>query len=136
MPDDPGAAINQAQKFLNGGKLDEAPDESPMRLYSFAKDAGLIFAAFKQTFDIDMETVEMHWWKFLALFADLGAETRFCGEIIPTRYGIKTGTATKEQKQRYRDHPEIYDLPEPDTLTAEERAQEEEFMKLVQRKAE
>ena len=78
QPTDPTAACEIAVRFLNGGsETGEGEEDEPLRLYSFSKDAGFIFSAFRQTHGIDLETAELHWWKFLALFMDLGAETTF-----------------------------------------------------------
>src|SRR5690348_21742 len=67
IPPDVQQAMEQANWFLNGGEIHE-PDDAPMRLYSFAKDARFIFAAFKQTHGIDLQKDELHWWQFLSLF--------------------------------------------------------------------
>jgi hypothetical protein len=130
MPDDVGGAIEQGMKFLNSGKTEVIEDGDPMRLYSFAQDAGLIFAAFRQTHQIDLETAKIHWWAFLSLFSDLGSETTFC-QLIRLRKRVKTGTASAEEVKAAQDMGAIFDLPEPDLRTAEEREAEETFLKLV-----
>ena len=130
MPDDPGGAIEQALKFLNGGRLDEVPDESPLRLYSFQKDANFIYSAFKQTHGISLETEKLHWWRFLALFADLGADTSFC-QLIGLRKRVKTGKASKDEQAAAREMGDAFEIPEPDNRTLEEKEQEAEFMRLV-----
>jgi hypothetical protein len=125
------AALAQGVKFLDGGKVESGEEgESSPRLYSFAKDAGFIFAAFKQTHGIDLETAELHWWKFLALFMDLGSETTFCN-LVSLRKRVKTGKASKEERKAAREMGDIFDIPDPDTRTPEEKAQEDEFMRLV-----
>ena len=60
-PENVQAAIEQAIKFLNGGKADEDDGQPRPRVYSFSKDAELIFAAFYQTHGVDLQTIEMHW---------------------------------------------------------------------------
>ena len=129
-PHDLQGALEQAIKFLNGGQgQDEEDSDDSLRLYSFSKDAGFIFAAFRQTHGVDLETAEMHWWKFLALFLDLGAETTFC-QLVSLRKRIKTGKATKEELKAYRDMRDVIDLPEP--RTPEEKASLTEFVKAVE----
>jgi len=130
IPGDIAKAFEQGIKFLNGGAISDDQDESALRLYSFEKDRNLIFAAFRATHGIDLTTAELHWWAFLALFMDLGSETTFCN-VTGIRKRVADGTATKEEKKMVRDMPDIFDLPQPDTRTLEEREQEEEFMKLV-----
>lgn len=124
------AAFEVGTRFLNGGKVGESESESNLRLYSFDKDAALIFAAFRQTHGIDLETAEMHWWKFMALFADLGGETTFCN-LIGLRKRVKTGVASKEEKQAARDMGSAFDIPEPDDRTPDEREKEAEFLRMI-----
>jgi hypothetical protein len=130
MSDDVQGALEQGTKFLNGGKVEVFENANPMRLYSFSKDANLIFAAFKQTHGIDLQEEQLHWWKFLSLFMDLGSETTFC-QLIGLRKRVKTGTASKEEQQSAREMGEMFDIPEIDNRTLEEKEQEVEFMRLV-----
>lgn len=126
-------ALEQGVKFLNGGEDQSAGDQAGagIKLYSFRQDARYIFAAFRQTHGIDLEEVDhLHWWKFLALFMDLGSETTFCN-LVSLRKRIKTGKASKEEKRIYQEMRAVIEIEEPERLTAEERAQEEEFLRLV-----
>jgi len=131
VPPNVQRAWEQGVKFLDGGEEPEGSDAEPLRVYSFSQDAALIFAAFRQTHGIDLQAVEhLHWWVFLALFNDLGAETTFC-QLVSLRRRIKTGKASKEERQMAQEMRDWIDLPEPDTRTAEEREREDEFMRLV-----
>lgn len=130
MPHDVAQALEQANLFLNGGEIHES-DEVPMRLYSFAKDANLIFAAFKATHGIDLQAADLHWWVFLALFMDLGQDTTFC-QLIGLRKRIKTGKATKEEREAAREMGEMIDLPELDDRSLEEKEMAMEFEKKVE----
>lgn len=118
-------AILKGIKFLNGGK-DEAKEESGPRLYSFEQDASYIMAAFKQTHNIDLDTADLHWWKFMALFMDLGPDTTF-SNLVSLRKRIKTGKATKEERQAAREIWDIFNIPEHHTI--EEREAEDDFMR-------
>lgn len=131
-PHDLQAAIEQGMKFLNGGEQDdEDAGDLPLRLYSFHKDAGLIFAAFRQSHGIDLETAEMHWWKFLALFSDLGSETTFCG-LVGMRKRIKTGKATKEERALARELGDLLHVPEVDTRTLAEKEQDARLLQQIE----
>lgn len=123
-------ALEKAMEFLNGGVIGESSDEASMRLYSFSKDASFIFSAFRQTHGIDLQEEELHWWKFLALFMDLGADTTF-SNLIGLRKRVKTGKATKEERQIASDMGDMFEIEELDTRTYEERRQEDEFLALV-----
>lgn len=131
-PNNAQAAFDLGIQFLNGGEPGESDGGGPsMRLYSFAQDAGFIFSAFRQTHGIDLEKAEMHWWKFIALFMDLGPETTFCN-LVSLRKKIKTGKASKEERQTYREIRDVAELPELDTRTIEEKAQMNEFLRQVE----
>lgn len=124
-----GEAMKCANWFLNCGK-ESQQGELSTRLYSFSKDAELIFAAFRQTHGIDLETAQMHWWKFIALFMDLGSDTAFCN-LIGLRKRVKSGKATKEEKEAAREMGDMFDVPEADDRTIEEKEREAEFIRMV-----
>lgn len=130
IPTNGQAAVDQGMKFLNGGLDGIRTREYHPRLYSFGKDAALILSAFQQTHGVDLEDIQMHWWKFMALFLDLGSETAFCN-LVGLRKRVKTGQASKEERQAARELGELFDVPEPDLRTPDERDQEAEFMRLV-----
>lgn len=131
VPDNIQTAFAKASWFLNGGKEnEEETSEALSRVYSCSKDANFIFSAFRQTHNVDLETVQMHWWKFFALFMDLGQDTTFC-QLIGLRKRIKNGTATKEEKKAAREMGSIFEIPETDDRTLEEKEQEAEFLRLV-----
>ena len=131
IPDNSKAAVEQASIFLNGGNTpSEDKIETALRLYSFGQDANFIFAAFKQTHGVDLEQTQMHWWKFMALFMDLGADTTFCS-MIGLRKRIKTGTATKEERATAREMGDLIELKEPDTRSLEDREAEDKFMRAL-----
>jgi hypothetical protein len=119
IPSDVEAAIKKAQLFLNGGESSEDAKEGP-RVCSFLKDANFIFAAFKQTHGIDLDTVELHWWKFIALFMDLGQDTTFC-QLTALRSRLATGKATKEERAIAHKLGDLINLPEIDTRTLAEK---------------
>lgn len=120
-------ALEAAIDFLDGPNLPSS--ENPgKRLYSFEKDAVMIFSAFNQTHRVDLTNVQnMHWWKFLALFMDLGTDTSFCS-LVSLRSRLKNGTATKEEKKYAAKMSSIINLEDIDTRTLEEREREREFM--------
>ncbi len=122
--------FEKAMWFLDGGQENES-GASPMRLYSFAKDAQFIFAAFRQTHGIDLQKANLHWWEFLALFMDVGQDTTFC-QLTAMRKRLKTGKASKEEKEFAREHPEIVDVPEVDTRSLEEKEIANDFMRKVE----
>lgn len=120
-------------QFLDGGKPRESSEESKKspRVYSFQKDAEIIFAAFQQTHGLDLQAAEfLHWWKFLSLFMDLGSETVFCN-LISLRKRVKTGKASKEEISLSKEMGDIFDIPEIDDRTLEEKEKDREFVAMV-----
>jgi hypothetical protein len=128
-PEDVMEALHQGTWFLNGGKDEENESDGP-RVFSWEKDSNLIFAAYQQTHGIDLSEADLHWWKFLALFMDLGSETAFCS-LVGLRRRVKTGKATKEEKQMAREMGSLFIVPDIDDRTPDEIEAEREFMKMI-----
>ena len=128
LSDDIQEAIEKAVWFLDGGQASEEKDGSPSpRVFSFSKDDRLIYAAFRQTHGIDLHTVELHWWQFISLFMDLGSDSVFCS-LVGLRKRVKTGKASKEEHALAREMGSIFEVPETDTRTLEEKVKEREFV--------
>lgn len=131
IPHDVKAGIEKAIRFLDGGRSEpESTGGSSFRLYSFGKDANLIYAAFQQTHGIDLQKENLHWWQFLALFSDLGADTVFCS-LVGLRKRVKEGKASKEERQMAREMGDVFTVPEIDTRTLEEKEKELDFMRML-----
>ena len=132
VPENIEAALERANWFLNAGKEKFNTDETSEahRVYSFSKDANFIYAAFRQTHGIDLSTAKLHWWTFLALFMDLGQDTTFC-QLTALRKRIKTGKATKEERAAAREMGEVFELPEVDNRSLDEKEAEADFISKV-----
>ncbi len=131
IPENLTEALRKAVWFLNGGNEGSEEESSGMRLYSFQKDANYIFAAFRQTHGIDLQTIGyLHWWAFMALFLDLGQDTVFC-QLINLRKRVKTGKATKEEKAAAREMGDMFAIPDYDDRTLEEKEAERKFLEAV-----
>jgi len=93
----------------------------------------LIYAAFRQTHGIDLQKELLHWWVFLALFQDLGADTAFCS-LVNLRRRVKSGQATKEEREHAIKMGDAFELPEVDELLEpEENENAEIFARLAER---
>lgn len=64
------AAVEAVGQFYNLGRTPEPEAHGPIP-YSFARDAGAIFAAFRRHYGIDLHTASLHWWHFRALLEGL-----------------------------------------------------------------
>lgn len=128
-PADIAEAGRAAIAYLDGGGDDgeEESTEGGLRLYSFSKDANIIYAAFQQTHGIDLQKAQLHWWQFLALFMDMGADTTFCN-LIGLRKRVKTGKASKEEKQMAQDMGSMFEVPDIDMRSLAEREADADFM--------
>jgi hypothetical protein len=62
---------------------------------------------------------------------DLGQDTTFC-QLVSLRKRLKTGKATKEERQFAHEHPEIIDVPEIDDRSLQEKEIEQEFLRKVE----
>lgn len=130
-PTDIQQALEMGIWFLNLGK---EMDSDGVRVFSWQKDADLIYSAYQQTHGIDLEAIEfMHWWKFMALFMDLGSDTVFCN-LVSLRKRVKTGKASKEERSAARELGDMFLVPEIDDRTVEEIEAEREFLSLVGKK--
>ncbi len=125
VPENTDEAVRLALRFLDGGETPAGDDENaPLRLYSFSKDANLIYAAFRQTHGIDLQSAKMHWWQFLALFMDLGAETTFTG-LVSLRKRVKEGKATTDELKIATELGDAFEVNEPDMRSWEQIKEDE-----------
>lgn len=60
----PEFAIRRAKRMPTKQESELSEDVA----YDFEEDSGYIYAAFMQQYGIDLTEIEMHWFKFLALF--------------------------------------------------------------------
>lgn len=95
IPEDFTGAVEQALWFMHGGLgIEEAAAKAdPVRTFSYEKDAELIYSAFSTRHGIDLSSVDMHWWRFRALFTDL-RETTF-SELCSMRKRYHDGTCSE-----------------------------------------
>lgn len=126
IPENIELAFEQAFKFIDGGELPKKGVSKP-RVYSWGKDSNMIYSAFKQTHGVDLAEEKMHWWKFLALFMDLGAETAF-SSVVNLRSRVKSGKASKEEKAAARDMGELFEVPEIEVKSLEDLEKRSVFM--------
>lgn len=132
IPENVEKAAELAIKFLNCG---DDPDENvgavamPERVYSFEKDAKYIFSAIKQTYGVDLETIEyLHWWKFCYMFLDLREDCFFC-KICDLRIRRARGKLSKEEREYCLRIKDILDLPK--LYSSDETEARNKFLNLL-----
>ena len=119
-------AVREGVRFLDGGLPAREPKSG--RVYSFVQDGPYIYSAMLQTHGIDLQTVEMHWWKFRMLFLDLHADTTF-QRMVSLRNRREKGLLTKEDKRLWLDLAELLELREPDPERDRAQAEFEQRMR-------
>ena len=78
------------------------------RAYDFDVDAADIYAAFMQTYGIDLNDADLHWWKFHALFMGLPENCK-----IVKIMGYRTNDLSKlkgDEKRHYQKLKDMYRL--------------------------
>lgn len=132
-PKDLQKAIEKGIEFLDGGV--EKSESGDLRVFSFQKDARLILAGFRQTYGLDLHETSLHWWDFLTLFLDLSPDTTF-SNLVNLRHRVKTGKATKEEREVARDLGDAFRLEDYEPLTIAEMEKKREFYRRVSSKRE
>ena len=94
------------------------------RTFDFVQDAGLIYAAFWQTYGLDLqkERGRLHWKAFLALFDGLPDNTRFA-EVVK----IRTMEMPKATKDNAKERAELARLKARYALHVSEEEREQNF---------
>lgn len=96
-----------------GNQLKPKMKEIADQHFSFDYDAPNIYAAFYQSYGIDLfeERGKMRWEKFIALFGGLPDETRFRQIVSIRTRKMPTGKGNKEVKDELRKLKKLYALP-------------------------
>ena len=72
------------------------------QIYSYEFDDKYIYSAFKEQYNIDLNSIKyLHWWKFKALMGNLSENTQFV-KIMGYRAIDLSKIKDKEEKARYK----------------------------------
>lgn len=97
--------------FLNGWNHDNNPKQEQQRkIMDYNIDQGRIFADFMRFYGIDLETTEMHWWKFCWLLWNLPYEKSSFMQVIEIRTKQPRKGASAEERKAIKKGHETYDL--------------------------
>lgn len=106
IPDNIENAIKALGHFLAAydiypeGKLDDARDITKPQAFSFAQDAGDIYSAFRQYYNIDLQKVKyMHWYEFRSMFDNLPGDCEIKQKMY---YRTLDAGKIKDKKERKR----------------------------------
>lgn len=104
-------------------KIGESSGGSSQVYFDYEYDAGYIYAAFLEQFGIDINTAQLHWWKFRAMFLSLSDSTEFV-KIMSYR-GIKiTSKMSSEQKNFLTKMKKAHKIPLPKSEQEKQNALE------------
>lgn len=114
-------AITQIFNFYLCGATLRKPKKKKREnpVFSYEEDAGLIFAAFKEVYNIDLVEDKIHWWKFRALFDALPDTCQF-RKVVGYRAIEINQNMTDSQKKFYKEMKKIYALEDKRTLEEKE----------------
>ena len=111
-------AINDIIWFYGCGKKEEKTSQKNKeekeikQIYSYEFDDELIYSAFKDQYNIDLQDIEyLHWWKFKALFNGLKKDNLIV-EIMGYRAIDLSKIKDKEERKYYKALKKQYALPD------------------------
>ena len=116
---DVNKAIDNILWFYKCGKKEQeektsqkAIQENIKRIYSYEFDNELIYSAFKDQYNIDLQDIEyLHWWKFKAMFDALKDDNKIV-EVMGYRAINLSKIKDKEMRKHYRKMQKLYALPD------------------------
>lgn len=120
-------AIDDIIWFYSCGKSEEKTSQKNRKgknkqIYSYEFDNDLIYSAFKNQYNVDLEEIEyLHWWKFRAMFNGLKSDNRIV-EIMGYRAMDLSKIKDKDMKKHYKQLQEEYKLPD---MRSEEEKEED-----------
>lgn len=120
-------AIDDIIWFYSCGRSEEKTSQKSKKsknkqIYSYEFDNDLIYSAFKNQYNVDLEEIEyLHWWKFRAMFNGLKSDNRIV-EIMGYRAMDLSKIKDKDMKKHYKQLQEEHKLPD---MRSEEEKEED-----------
>jgi len=115
LPKDLNKAIEGILWFYRCGK-DEVENKNKgtgksTNVYSFDYDDDLIYSAFLDQYNVDLQDVDyLHWWKFKAMFRGLREDNEIV-KIMGYRAMDVNKIKDKEQKAHYKKMQDLHKIP-------------------------
>ena len=115
LPKDINKAIEGILWFYRCGK-DEVKNKNKgtgksTNVYSYEYDDDLIYSAFLDQYNIDLQDIEyLHWWKFKAMFKSLKEDNEIV-KIMGYRAMDVNKIKDKEQKAHYKKMQDLHKIP-------------------------
>ena len=118
--------------FLNEYHHDnDSGKKSKVRVMDFDIDQWRIYAAFLSQYNIDLNTVRMHWFTFMGLLANLD-DCAFTN-VMNIRNKKLSGKMSPEERKSVMEAKKIFEIkaPKEETLSEQEKQRVKEFMKYI-----
>lgn len=113
IPNDINLAVEQMLWFYRCGKDIVASSGNgkgkSTQIYSFDFDDEYIYSAFLDQYNIDLQDVDLHWWKFKALFKSLKEDNEVV-KIMGYRSMDLNKIKDKEEKAHYKKMKDLYKI--------------------------
>lgn len=114
IPNNIKEAIERMLWFYRGGKEIIRKKKSTVlsreEIYSFEYDADKIYSAFLDQYGVDLQEVNMHWWKFRAMFNGLKDDNEI-SKIMSVRAMDINKIKDKTMKEHYAKLKKLYVIP-------------------------
>lgn len=109
------AAAGAPQNEEDAGAV--SVEDDGIRYFSFDYDASRLYSGFRRAYGVELDRVEMHWFRFLSLLGDLG-ECAFT-RVVDIR-SADLSKMDKETKRAYAAMRRKVALPQPKSQEEEE----------------
>lgn len=96
---------------FSGGSAKKAEKKNSEPLFSFSKDAQMIYSAFYAQYKIDLLKEELHWYQFVALFENLSHEHKLF-KVMAYRGAKLCDIKDKSKRAFYAEMKRVYALCE------------------------
>lgn len=116
--------LENAKSFCNEQEKEIDITKKQEKAYDYKIDVNYIYSAFMQQYRIDLYSVDLHYYQFIALFDSLGEQT-FFRQIAGFRVRDIRKIKDKEEKKHAQKMKKIFALPEDDNI----KKTREEFQK-------
>ena len=115
---DVNKAIDNILWFYKCGKIDKEKTsqktikENIKRIYSYEFDNELIYSAFIDQYNVDLQEIKfLHWWKFKAMFDALKEDNKII-QIMGYRAVNLNKIKDKDMRKHYKKMQKLYALPD------------------------
>ena len=124
---DTDIAIEGLKWFMSCGNPNKQTVSDEKTLFYWDFDAPRLYSSFQQTYNIDLTTADIHWFKFIAMLGSLNKDSSFSQAVEIRQYDMKDlkGKARADMQKMKQN------LTPPVEYTDEEQKKLDEFNALL-----